>query len=127
MTLTDDFYTQALRRITLLTAGLGAAGTLAAWALRGSRDAGGFLVGAAISYASLWSWKRLAGALANSGKAPSRSSAVLFGARYLVAAAVIYAIVEVSGITLGAVFVGLLVSLAAAFLEILYELTVLKL
>lgn len=126
--MSNDFsYDQALRRITYLTLALGAMGTVVALFARGPRVSGGFLLGSLISYASLWSWKSLAGGLARSGTVPRRGSAVFLAARYLIAGTIIYAIVKVSGITLGAVFVGLLVSLAAAFLEILYELTVLRL
>lgn len=124
--MTDDFYTGAIARITRLTILVGAAGTLVALGFRGPRAGGGFLIGALISYASLLSWKGLANALGTSGKPPARASAVALGSRYLIAGAVIYGIFKITGITLGAVFVGLLASLAAVLLEILYEAAFLK-
>lgn len=124
---TDEFYAQAIRRITILTALLGPLGAAIALALRGPEIAGGFLVGAIISLANLELWKALARAVGGAKFRPSSAAAaILLGSRYLIAGAVIYAIVRVSRITLGAVFAGLLVSLAAVILEILYEFAFLK-
>ena len=123
----DEFYAQAIRRITALTAVLGALGSAIAWMVRGSDVAGGFLVGAVVSLVNLEFWKLIARALGRSiSKPPPMAAAVFLGARYVIAGAVIYAIVKVSRITLGAVFAGLLVSLAAIILEILYEYAFLK-
>ena len=121
----NDFYDVTLRRMTRFTIALGAIGALALLAARGPRDAGGFLVGAAISAAGLESWKMLARSLGAPANKP-RALALLLGARYLIAGALVYAIVKVSGVTLGAVFAGLLVSLAAVLLEFLYELAFLN-
>jgi len=121
---TNNDYHLTLRRMTRFTLALGAAGALAVLLVRGPRDAGGFLVGAAISAAGLESWKMLARAAGGSGK--PRALALLLGARYLIAGALIYVIVKVTGITLGAVFAGLLVSLAAVLLEFIYELVTLR-
>jgi len=123
---TDEFYVAAMARIARMTVVVGAAGTIVALAWRGLPAAGGFLTGAAISYISLLSWKSLANSLGTSGKAPLRGNAVLLGSRYLIAAAIIYVIFKITGITLGAVFAGLLASLAAVLLEILYEIAFLR-
>lgn len=123
--ITNEPHDRVLHRITLLAMVVGAIGALVLLMVRGPRDAGGFLVGAAISTLSLESWKMLARGLAGSGNKP-RGVALLLGARYLIAGGIIYAIVKVSGITLGAVFAGLLVSLAAVLLEFLYELAFLN-
>lgn len=122
----NEFFDRALHRITWITIILGAAGALALLGVRGSRDAGGFFVGAAISTLSLESWKVLARGLDASAGKGVRGLAILLGARYLIAGGVIYAIVKVSGVTLGAVFAGLLISLAAVLLEFLYELAFLN-
>jgi hypothetical protein len=118
-----DEFQRTLDRILRLAASLGLAGFVIALLIRGPRAAGGFLVGAAISALSLESWKRFARGLDASGTKRPGASAVFLGARYLIAGAVIYVIVRVTGINLGAVFVGLLVSLAGVLLNFLYELT----
>ena len=124
---TDAYYAQAIRRITGLTALLGLLGAGVVLILRGPSVAGGFLVGAVVSLLNLEFWKLLARSLGRAiTKPPPMAAAVFLGARYLIAGAVIYAIVKVSRITLGAVFAGLLVSLAAIILEILYEYAFLK-
>jgi hypothetical protein len=128
MTIDDGFYARAVTRITRLTAGLAIAGALAAWAFRGPQAAGGFAVGAVISLANLEMFKMIAKVIGKGGGGPGKTSAgILFGARYLVAGIGIYAIVRITRIALGAVFAGLLVSGGAVLLEILYEITFLKL
>jgi len=118
----NDFFDHALDRITWIAIVLGVTGALVLLEVRGSRDAGGFFVGAAISTLSLESWKMLARGMDASAGKRVRGLAILLGARYLIAGGVIYVIVKVSGITLVAVFAGLLISLAAVLLEFLYEL-----
>ncbi len=128
MTVDDDFYARAVGRITWLTAGLAVAGAIVAWVIRGPSAAGGFAVGAVISLANLEMFKMIATVLGKGGGGPGKTSAgILFGARYLVAGIGIYAIVRLTQIALGAVFAGLLVSGGAVLLEILYEITFLKL
>jgi len=122
----SDEFEPTLRRILRFAVLLGLAGAAVAFVIRGPRAAGGFLAGSAISALSLESWKRFARGLNSSETRPGATSAVFLGARYLIAGAVVYAIVKLTGITLGAVFVGLLVSLAAVLLNFLYELAFLK-
>jgi ATP synthase I chain len=123
----DFSYDQALGRILRSTLLLGVAGTVGALIVEGTKGGGGFLVGATVSVLNFAWLKSLTGSLDSSGKRPWRGSAVLLGARYLIAGGVIYAIVKLSGIAVGAVFAGLLVSLAAVILEVLYELIFLRL
>jgi hypothetical protein len=128
MTVDDEFYARAIGRITWLTAGLAIVGAAVAWVVRGPSAAGGFAVGAVISLANLEMFKMIAKVLGKGGGGPGRTSAgILFGARYLVAGIGIYAIVKITRIALGAVFAGLLVSGGAVLLEILYEITFLRL
>jgi hypothetical protein len=115
-------YERALARMMRLAAGLGAAGVAVILVARGPRDAGGFLIGAILSLASFRSWRRLAEMLGDSGKPPARGSAAFLAMRYLLIAGAVYAIVKLLGITPAAVVVGLLVSVAAVVLELLYEL-----
>jgi hypothetical protein len=128
MTVDDEFYARAIQRITWLTAALSIAGTAVAWIVRGPSAAGGFAVGAVVSLANLEMFKMIAKVLGKGGGGPGRTSAgILFGARYLVAGIGIYAIVRITRIAHGAVFAGLLVSGGAVLLEILYEITFLRL
>ncbi|HEY4362713.1 MAG TPA: hypothetical protein VGN17_17220 [Bryobacteraceae bacterium] len=128
MTIDDEFYARAIGRITWLTAGLAIVGGVVAWVMRGPQAAGGFAVGAVISLANLEMFKMIGKVLGQGGGGPGKTSAgILFGARYLVAGIGIYAIVRITQIALGAVFAGLLVSGGAVLLEILYEITFLRL
>lgn len=122
----SDEFEATLRRIMFFAFSLGIAGVVAAVLFRGLREAGGFLVGSALSALSLESWWRFARGLSSSGTKSMGMIAAVLGARYLFAGAVVYAIVKITGITLGAVFVGLLVSLAAVLLNFLYELAFLN-
>jgi len=108
-----------IRRLTII---IGLVGTLAVLLVRGTRDAAGFLAGAAFSLISLRSWMQLAKAAA--GGTPTRSArtyGIFLALRYVLLAIGLYAIVNVLGITPVATIVGLLVSFAAVILGILYE------
>jgi hypothetical protein len=120
--MTADFYEQALTRMTRIAAVVGVAGSIAVTAARGPRTGAGFLLGAIISFVNFRWWVNLAGALGGSAKVPLRASATILGLRYLLVAAVVYAIVKILEITLAAVLAGLFVAVAAVLLEILYEL-----
>jgi hypothetical protein len=123
----NAFYDRALDRIIRVAAVLGAAGSIVSWVLRGANWAAGFLVGAVISLINFYGWKRLATSLGGSGgKRPWSGSAAFLGLRYLLFAAVIYAIVKLLGITLVGVLAGLFVSVAAILVEIFYELVFTK-
>ena len=108
-----------IRRLTII---IGLCGTAAVLLLKGTRDAAGFLAGAAFSLISLRSWIRLAEAAGSGSSTRSAKSYGLFLAlRYVLLGAALYAIVNLLGITPVATIVGLLVSFAAVVLGILYE------
>ena len=112
----------SLSRIKIFTIFIGLAGALATLLLRGSSDAMGFLLGAAISLISLRSWIRVSDGIGAGFKPPVAASALFLALRYVLIAALIYAIVRVLGITPLAMIVGLLASFAAVILELLYSL-----
>lgn len=112
------FYERALRRIQWLILILGIGGALILGTWKGIRFGGGFLLGAAASYLSLWRWQRVAASL---GSAPPRRTA-WFVLRILALLAIGYAIIRFSGVNHAAVLAGLLVAAAAATAEMIYEL-----
>ena len=116
--MTDDFYIRALGRIRWLTAGVGVAGSLAILVARGTEPAGGFLIGAGISFFNFLLLCKFAEGLSGSSK---RFAVVVASLRYVLLAAVAYAIVRILGITPLPVLAGLLAAFAAVILEILYE------
>jgi hypothetical protein len=120
--MSGEFYEQALARMTRIAAVVGAAGAVAVAVVSGPRMGTGFLLGAAISFFNFRWWVNLAGALGGSAKVPVRASAALLGLRYVLVAAVVYAIVKILEIALAAVLAGLFVAVAAVLLELLYEL-----
>lgn len=107
--------------MTLIGAGLGAAGALLLLLLRGPQWGAGFLVGAAFSLTGLEWWKAIGRGLDGSGRRPLLGSTVLLMLRLPVVAALVYVIVNLSGIASGAVVAGLLVSTAGIVVEVLYE------
>ena len=115
------FYDRALRRIWALTLVLGAGGAFALLALRGSRTALGFLLGAALSILNFRGLEMLVNALGGSRK-PGLLAALFMGLRYLLAGITLYVIVKLLGFQPVPVLAGLLVPFGAAVLEILYEL-----
>jgi hypothetical protein len=115
-------YDRALERIRRIAAAIGIAGVLITLIWRGPRMATGFLAGTILSMINLRWWTGLANALGPSGKAPRRGSAVLLGLRYLLVGAAVYVIVKILEIAVLPVLAGLLVSVAAVLIEILYEL-----
>ena len=115
------FYDRALRRIWALTLVLGAGGAFALLALRGSRTALGFLLGAALSILNFRGLEMLVSALGGSRK-PGLLAALFMGLRYLLAGITLYVIVKLLGFPPVPVLAGLLVPFGAAVLEILYEL-----
>ena len=110
-----------LTRMTLLGVALGLIGALILLIAKGPSWGGGFLIGAAFSLSGLEWWKAIGRALDGSGRRSVWSSALLLSLRLPVVALVVYVIVNVSGIALGAVVAGLLVSTAGIVLEVLYE------
>ncbi len=120
MTGEEAFYARALRRIdrsALVIAIIFIAGVAVR---RGWRDAAGCAIGAVLSFINLKLWKRLANSTGSPGRSPA--SAVLLGLRYLLLGGVIFVIIKYFEVNLLAVLAGLLVSVAAVIVEILYEL-----
>ena len=115
-------YELSLPRITRLTLGIGAAGTVAAALIWDVRVAAAFLVGALLSLITIRSWIRFAGML-GSENAPNARLGLLSGIflvmRYMLFAAIIYVMMKYLGSAPAAILVGLLVSFAAVVLDLL--------
>jgi hypothetical protein len=101
---------------------LAGAGVVAYLAAGGIPAALGFGVGASFSVLNFRWLKKGVSALGETQKPPRLRSAVFLGSRYLVLGAVLYGMMKFFGISLMAVLAGLLVPVAAVFIEILYEL-----
>jgi hypothetical protein len=93
----------------------------ALWA--GRNGALGFLAGAAVSWASFGLLYRLVKDVesAASGRSGNAAAAVLHSLRYVVLGGAIYVIVKLYGVFVPALALGLLVAVAAATLEAIYE------
>jgi hypothetical protein len=118
-----DVYEKACKRIERFTIAVSILGALIALPVKGPLFFVGFLLGATLSLVNFYWWSGVARAIGSSGTAPLRSSAVFLVLRLLLFGGAIYAIVRVLKITPAALLAGLLVSLAAVIVEILYELT----
>src|SRR5450631_4383144 len=117
----DNAGRRMLNRMTLIGVALGLTGSLVLLIVRGPNWAVGFLLGSGFSLSGLEWWKAIGRGLDGSGKRPVWGSAILLSLRLPVVAAAVYVIVNISGIALGAVVAGLLVSTAGIVLEVLYE------
>jgi len=107
-------------RARKLTLWVSLGGTLLAL-ITGPKNAAGFAIGAAISFASIHSWVQLSEALDGSGRRSVGGSAVFLALRYIVIGAAVYATIKFLGTSPVAMITGLLVSFAAVVLELLYE------
>ncbi|MFB3829413.1 MAG: ATP synthase subunit I [Bryobacteraceae bacterium] len=117
-----EFFDRATRRIERWITAFAVAGAAVAFLWRGWPAAGGFALGAAISWLNYRWMKRLVDSL---GGGPSRSRArvaVLFGLRYLILALGVYAILRFLAMSLPALFAGIFVAVAAVLAEIVFEL-----
>jgi len=114
-----DVYGRVVRRVGWLVLVIGLAGAGTATALRGIAFGGAFLLGAALSGASLWRWKKISDAVV--GGAGRRSPLGWIMQLFLVVAAA-FVIITYLRVTAVAVFLGLLVSAAAIIVAILFEL-----
>jgi hypothetical protein len=113
------FYEGMLRRVKRTILILGIAGAVLLGVTRGMRMGGGFFAGAAASYLSFWRWQKVVEAL---GPAPVSRSAWLLVFRFIALIAAGYVIIKLTGVSLAAALVGLLVAAAAVTIEIVYEL-----
>jgi hypothetical protein len=114
-------FDRAAARIGHSMVWLAIAGTLAAWAAAGWRWAGGFLLGAVISWVNYWALRRLVENLG--GQRPGRKSigGIWFAARLILLAGASYVILRFTPISVLAVLIGLFVLIAAVFVEAAYE------
>jgi hypothetical protein len=112
-----------VRRVVWIMVALTLAGTpfCALWA--GRKGAIGFLAGAAVSWVSFSLLYRLVKDVesAASGRAGGAGAAVLHSLRYVVLGGAIYVIVRLYGVFVPALALGLLVAVAAATIEAVYE------
>jgi hypothetical protein len=121
---TDDpaFYDRALRRIDRIALAIAFAVVAAVFAALGWRDALGCAAGAGLSFLNLRLWKRVAYSVGSEKGTAGRGSPVLLGLRYLLLGGVVFGIIKYTEVSVLAVLAGLLVSVAAVVVEILYEL-----
>ena len=122
----QTFLNNALKRVTWFTMASGVVICLAGTVARGPLIGAGILVGAIISVLNFTWLKGLVQAIGGTGERPMRGSAVFLIFRYVLAGALVYAIVTFTGVAIGAILVGLLANLPAILLEVLYELVFLK-
>jgi small-conductance mechanosensitive channel len=113
------FYDRFIRRVSWIILVLALAGSAAIAILKGLRTGAAFLVGAGVSYASFWGWRRVVDAVA---PVPKKRSSFPFVFRILLIFVVAYAIIEYLGLNVAAAAAGLLVSAAAVLLELIFEL-----
>lgn len=118
MTEDSAFYDRALYRLDRIAWGLGGMAVLVLLVLQGWRGGLGCAVAAA---GSIWNLRRIKGIAARAGGGGS-SSAVLLGLRYVLLGGIAFVIIKYFGVSLLAVFAGLLISVAAVLIEIVYEL-----
>ena len=114
-----DIYQNIIRRVTWLILAIGLAASLAAAVLRGPRYGFGFLLGALLSWASFWRWRKVVDAL---GGPPKQRSAWTWIIRFALLIVAAYVTVKYLGVSPEAVFLGLLVSAAAVIVALIYEL-----
>jgi hypothetical protein len=122
---TDDpaFYSRALRRMTRIGIVLACVLTLAAGILYGPRNAIGFGFGAALSILNFHWWKGVAAGMGGDTDTPRRpASAAFLGMRYVLLGGICFVIIKFFEVSYLALLAGLLISVAAVLVEIVYEL-----
>lgn len=108
-------------RVTAVMAVTGSVSATVRW---GWRAGLGFLLGSALSYGNFRLWIRMVRGMGESGSTPR--GAAFLGLRYLFVGAAVYAIINLSEVSLPAVLAGLLIAAAAVIAEIVYELIFLR-
>lgn len=111
---------RAHQRIGRIMMVLSIAGVMAAFSIYGPAAGAGFLAGAAMSVVNFRWLKQSVDSLGPG--AGRKRGAVLFAIRYAVFGATAYVIVKYFEVSLQALLIGLLVSIAAVIIEIVYEL-----
>lgn len=118
-----DAYRKTIGRIVRLIVVIGLAGTVAAALMKGPAFGLGFLLGAMLSAASFWRWKKVADSLGRTGgPSPKGHSAMKWVLRFALLIGIAYVIVNYLEVPPAAVLFGLLVSAAAVVVSIIYEL-----
>ena len=108
-----------LERIMLLLAAVGVIG----FALAGRMPASaGFFAGSTIAILNFRWLRKGVGSIGDTNRPPKMRSAAFLGMRYVLLAAALYAMMKLFGISLMAALAGILIPVAAAVVEILYEL-----
>jgi hypothetical protein len=121
---TDDpaFYSRALGRMTRIAVVLACILTLAAALLYGSSHALGFAFGAALSIVNFHWWKGVAAGIGDTETPRRPASAAFLGMRYVLLGGICFVIIKYFGVSYLALLAGLLISVAAVLVEIVYEL-----
>lgn len=114
-----ELYERAVRRIGWIIPALALAGAIGAGVWKGIGTGFAFLIGAAISYLSFLGWRRFADSI---GPNPKKQKSALYVLRMVAIVAGAYVIIKFLGLNLAAAALGLLVSGAAAILELIFEL-----
>lgn len=114
-----QLYERAVRRIGWIIPALALAGAIAAAVWKGLGSGFAFLIGAAISYLSFLGWRRFADSIGPNPKQQKPAGYVLRMAAIVAGA---YVIIKFLGLNIAAAALGLLVSGAAAVLELIFEL-----
>ena len=115
-----DWYTRSLKNMNQFALVIGVAGTAFVLVNAGWRPAFGFALGAAISDINFRLWKRVVNSVGEPSGA--QGSAGLLGMRYVLIGAAVFAIMRVLDVSALAVLGGLLVTVAAALVEITRQL-----
>lgn len=114
-----ELYERAVRRMGWIIPALAVAGAIGAAVWKGPGSGFAFLIGAAISYVSFLGWRRFADSI---GPNPKRQKPTLYVLRLAAILAGAYVIIKFLGLNIAAAALGLLVSGAAAILELIFEL-----
>ena len=124
MTEDPGFYNRALRRMNRIAVVLGAAAVLLFFVREGWRGALGCGITSVASIYNLHRLKRVVAGLSGerAGNRSGTGAAVMLGLRYLVLGGMCFVIIKLLGVSLAAIFAGLLISVAAVLVEIIYEL-----
>ncbi len=122
----DFDYNKAIARIPRWLLAMATVGTVFCLFRYGISIAGGFLLGALAAWVNLWLVIRAAGRVTATEEELRSSSAGLLFIQFSGLILGVFVIMQFSGFNTGAAFVGFFLCPAAAVLEIVYELLILK-
>lgn len=115
----SSIYERMIGRVTWLILFIGVAASMTAAFMRGWRFGFGLMIGALLSWTSFWRWRKLADAL---GGTPQQRSIFTWLLRFAMLIGAAYVTVRYLEVSPAAVFLGLLVSAAAVFVALIFEL-----